>query len=658
MGCYKIGKSICFDSLDECIAQNQLSLPPKNMSKTRLDKVVAHATSQHGWLLLEGRLSLAGKCFLRCGNGHVWAAFPNNLTRNDKKSWCPHRDCSSLRILQSRDSIDMNLEVEHLCKMKGFIWLSGVYINQREKSLLCECVKCKSHDFLSRNQLRSVNFKCKTCSEEEAYAATVELLEGAGIELVTPSPLPKKKSRVKCRCLRCKRPWSPILDAVMRSSKQSSLYGCGKCVGWYETDKDFAEEAKPFVDSRRGKILDVHWENKGEHRQRVVLISCQEVGHAEFTRTISQLKKGVWCRDCSSPGQKELLTRGVLEHLLGAKFKKVSPKSGLKLIGEKLELDGYCAKYEIAFEHQGAQHYEYIPHFHRNQEGFKARLEADARKRKACERAGITLIEVSDKLKVNEFESEIRGILSNKRPELQLNVEPFELGYIKYGRSQERADYLVNAQKAAAKRNGKCLSTKYVSSSDNLIFKCSNANHSSWGASYSSVVKQGTWCPKCGDENVGIKNRVDSLKLESLCVDANVSLLKGQKKHKEVVKYLVEYIDCKHEDYLSLTQIKSKRKCMECPNPARGGSQRLTIDVFEDYAKKRNGILLSKYYINNAQKLLFSCDKGHAWPVSGANIRKAESWCPECAGRKIPDLDIEEFLRKEKESYFLKFKSN
>lgn len=655
MAKYKMGKSVCFDSLDECIIENPLSFPVKKMSNIRLNKVLTHAINQNGRLLLEGQLSVNGKCFLSCSNGHVWAALPNNLTRSEKKSWCPHRECASLRILQSRDSIDMNLEVKRLCEIKGLAWLSGVYINQREKNLLCECIKCKERHFLSREQIKSTRFKCETCSAVEYHANTKELLKNAGVELISPCPLPIKKSRVKCKCLKCKRPWNPTLDAVITSSKNSTLYGCGLCENWYETDEDFINEAKPYIDSRQGRVIKVLKAGKAGKRYRVILISCQEAGHEAFTRTISELRRGVWCRDCSSPGQKELLTRSIMEHLLGQKFKKITPKLGAELIGEKLELDGYCSKFKVAFEHQGVQHYEYTPHFHRSLEEFNERLEADNRKRQACENMGITLIEVNDKLKVNTIEGEIRKILVNKRPELKLNAESFKIGDARYGRSQERKSYLATAKRVAVERGGACLSKEYISSSEDLEFKCLNDNHSSWPASYSSVVNLGTWCPECANEAVGFNNRVDLSTLALLCVDAGVSLLKKEKKVKDVVKYLVKYNGCEHEDYLSLQQIKSKRKCSECPNPERGGSQRLDIGWFRDYAQRKGGALISKYYMNNSCKMLFSCEKGHVWPASGANVRNNQSWCPECAGRKGYSIDIEEFLKKEEEDYLMKF---
>ena len=49
-----------------------------------------------------------------------------------------------------------------------------------------------------------------------------------------------------------------------------------------------------------------------------------------------------------------------------------------------MELDGYCKKLSLAFEHQGRQHYKEIKHFNRREETLNWRMESDAL-RKICE---------------------------------------------------------------------------------------------------------------------------------------------------------------------------------------------------------------------------------------------------------------------------------
>ncbi|MDT5061493.1 MAG: hypothetical protein QOH63_1952 [Acidobacteriota bacterium] len=63
--------------------------------------------------------------------------------------------------------------------------------------------------------------------------------------------------------------------------------------------------------------------------------------------------------------------------------------------GERLELDFYLPELRIAFEIQGAQHYRYVPHFHRTTFAFRDQVRRDACKRKLCVEQRITLFEVS-----------------------------------------------------------------------------------------------------------------------------------------------------------------------------------------------------------------------------------------------------------------------
>ena len=59
-----------------------------------------------------------------------------------------------------------------------------------------------------------------------------------------------------------------------------------------------------------------------------------------------------------------------------------------------LQLDGYSEKLGIAFEHQGEQHFRFIPYFHSTEAKFRAQKSRDRRKRKLCRARGILLIEI------------------------------------------------------------------------------------------------------------------------------------------------------------------------------------------------------------------------------------------------------------------------
>lgn len=141
------------------------------------------------------------------------------------------------------------------------------------------------------------------------------------------------------------------------------------------------EQCQELAISKGGKCLSTEYKNT----KTKMNWQCSD-GH-EWTARFSDIKKGSWCPQCSS-GRSEQLCREIFEEEFGKKFPNVRPKF---LNG--LELDGYCEELNLAFEYNGQQHYEYIPHFHRNgMKDFENQQERDRRKYKICAKKDIKLI--------------------------------------------------------------------------------------------------------------------------------------------------------------------------------------------------------------------------------------------------------------------------
>lgn len=66
--------------------------------------------------------------------------------------------------------------------------------------------------------------------------------------------------------------------------------------------------------------------------------------------------------------------------------------------GERLELDFYLPEMQIAVEVQGAQHYKYIPHFHKDFSEFTSQVRRDQAKKSLCDKEGIALLEIYDEV--------------------------------------------------------------------------------------------------------------------------------------------------------------------------------------------------------------------------------------------------------------------
>lgn len=65
----------------------------------------------------------------------------------------------------------------------------------------------------------------------------------------------------------------------------------------------------------------------------------------------------------------------------------------------------------------------------------------------------------------------------------------------------------------------------------------------------------------------------------------------------------------------------------------------LLIKGCQEYAKNKNGKIISTEYVNSHTKMLWECEKGHQWEAPWNRIKNMVSWCPKCAN-KLPDIKI------------------
>lgn len=104
----------------------------------------------------------------------------------------------------------------------------------------------------------------------------------------------------------------------------------------------------------------------------------------------------------------ELECRRVLEELFKKPFNKARPnflRNPVTGNSFNLELDCYNSEMKLACEYSGAQHYKYIPFFHRNKDAFTNQKYRDFMKKTFCQRNGVTLIEVPYTVKKHEIRS-------------------------------------------------------------------------------------------------------------------------------------------------------------------------------------------------------------------------------------------------------------
>lgn len=64
--------------------------------------------------------------------------------------------------------------------------------------------------------------------------------------------------------------------------------------------------------------------------------------------------------------------------------------------------------------------------------------------------------------------------------------------------------------------------------------------------------------------------------------------------------------------------------------PVCAGNNKLTIEEMYKLANKKGGKCLSEKYINSKSKLLWECSNGHRWYATPFSIKVRNSWCPSC----------------------------
>lgn len=98
--------------------------------------------------------------------------------------------------------------------------------------------------------------------------------------------------------------------------------------------------------------------------------------------------------------------RRVLQELFNRGFPKNRPdflRNPVTGGSYNLELDCYNLELNLAVEYSGAQHYKYVPYFHKNKEAFLNQKYRDDMKRRICREYGVNLIEVPYTVKLPEI---------------------------------------------------------------------------------------------------------------------------------------------------------------------------------------------------------------------------------------------------------------
>ena len=341
---------------------------------------------------------------------------------------------------------------------------------------------------------------------------------------------------------------------------------------------------------------------------------CQ-LGHV-WEANPNNIKNGTWCPACSK-GIGERVCRLIFEKIFQASFPSVFP-DWLKspVTQRKLELDGYCQALAIAFEYNGEQHY--------TDDTLYPQSQYDSIKILMCHTRGIRLFVIEGIDRVGNYDRIIDQI---KMQSLAFGIVLPTITSIDINdvyKTNKSELFLQELREISHSRNGRCLSTNYISSNHKLQFQCNVCDYI-WEAS-PNAIKNGTWCPKCANKCVSIDEAI------TIAHYRNGKCLSTQ--YTDSLTKMQWECELGHQWQASYNQIQSGGWCPKCFENNRGQKKKIGIDAYQDAAAKKNGKCLSETISSCYDKLEWQCSEEHTWFARADLIKNTKQWCPQCARNK------------------------
>ena len=203
------------------------------------------------------------------------------------------------------------------------------------------------------------------------------------------------KYKPTIKCLKCNSIFTTT--RILEFINLNIAYGCicGRVNEWQNRISEIKDECKNRNTELQIDDIALKEELRKEGKLFKPPIKCKKCEIIVTTTSIDVLmyKKSLGCRCKDS--RSETLMCDILKKLYPENtFKKVRPQwLRNSHTGANLELDAYCEELKLAFEYNGLQHDEFIPHFHNNNiENFKNLQLRDKKKIELCIEHKIKLI--------------------------------------------------------------------------------------------------------------------------------------------------------------------------------------------------------------------------------------------------------------------------
>jgi len=258
-------------------------------------------------------------------------------------------------------------------------------------------------------------------------------------------------------------------------------------------------ELLKIAQNRGGKCLS----NKTLKVSEIAEWECSN-GHRWNAQVNNVVNLDSWCPICKNNTGEEIC-RYIFQKLTNREFPTKRP-AWLRSANQvrSMELDGFCEELKIAFEHQGKQHYEAgLSHFQSDDV-----ITRDQIKRNLCKEHGINVLEIPQIghfIQIQDAIDLIKDFLLKNNLQINGDISADEIKENKFSLYDET---LLELNKIAESKGGRCLSNTYLGHITPLKFQCKD-NHV-WLARPNDV-KRGSWCSICSRAG-GKKKSIDDLK--------------------------------------------------------------------------------------------------------------------------------------------------
>jgi hypothetical protein len=446
----------------------------KQYAKHTIEEMQSLAAAKAGRCLSDNYVNALTKLKWECVQGHKWEAKPNDIQRGH---WC--LKCAG----KEKKTIE---EMQVLAAARGGRCLSKSYIN-RSTRLRWECVE--GHQWLAQPGDIQQGHWCPECAgRAKKTIEDMQALAAAKSGRCLSNIYVNNKTKLR---------WECELDHRWFATPNDIQQGgwCHRCANKKSGDqrRKTIEEMQVLAAARGGRCLSKRYIN-GSTRLRW---ECVE-GHRWLAIPYS-IDQGRWCPECSN-GISERIARVHFEQIFGRSFPKSKPKWLVSSRNTRMELDGYCASLNLAFEYHGIQHFTFRKFFHRKANSLAKRKKDDQHKHNLCTIHGVKLIAIPYTIKIGEIKHFILQACAGLKIDIPANAHDIKIDIRPAASRRE----LSEMQELAKQKSGKCLSTRYFDSMSKLHWECEQGHR--WFA-VPHDIRRGHWCRKCANKITGDQQR-------------------------------------------------------------------------------------------------------------------------------------------------------